>query len=783
MMKPTVLSFVLLALLLRESTLAQQPRCAGPDCDRTPTSAELGGDKTITVPAPTDLGTPANAVVDRKIKDQDGDRLSSADASRARQLPCHGAACAGVGAEEKTEFQKFIFANTGEKLEIFGKNLFDTTPSTFAPVDRIPVPAEYVIGPGDELLIKGWGQIDVNAKVTVDRDGQIYLPKVGAISVAGVRNDQLTTYLKAAVGRVFKNFDLNVTLGQLRSIQVLIVGQARQPGTYTISSLSTLVNALFASGGPSVNGSMRHIQLKRKGISFKEFDLYDLLINGDKSKDTPLLSGDVIYIPPVEKQVAIMGSVRVPGIYEIVGETTLRSQITMAGGLSTTADGSRVLLERIEEKKNRTAVELKLDEAGLAQILSDGDILRVFPISPQVDNSIVLRGHVAVPGRYPWHEGLRVSNVIPSRSAILTRDFWLRQNALARPEPSWPSPNVSADAWSDGTLADNRITIERAGAEVNWDYAVVQRLHYPDLTSELLAFNLGKAIDNAGSPDNLQLEPGDVITVFSQSDFAVPVAQRVKFVWVAGEVQSAGVYRVDPGETLRDVIARAGGLTSNAFLYATEFTRISTRIDQQRRLEKAADEMQLQLQARSTSLLNSARGNQEETVAAKEQIQAEQQVIERFRRLKATGRIVLDLKPDDSTVSALPEVVLEDGDTVTIPSRPATVAVIGAVYNQNSFLFRTGSVLREYLTQAGGPTREADRDRTFVIRADGSVVSAQMHRSIWSGGFDSLKLLPGDTAVVPGRIKTGSLLKSIRDWSQVFAQFAIGVAAIKVLTE
>ena len=201
--------------------------------------------------------------------------------------------------EPDIEFQDFVTSSLGYHLNIFGQSLFRNVPSTFAPVNRIPVTPDYLIGPGDELLVRAWGQIDVNYRAVVDRTGAIYLPKIGPISVAGVRYDQLNTYMKAAISRVFKNFDLDVTLGRLRAVQVFVVGQVRRPGSYTVSSLSTLVNALFASGGPSKRGSMRHILLKRQGKDVTDFDLYDLIAFGDKSKDVQLLSGDVILVPPV----------------------------------------------------------------------------------------------------------------------------------------------------------------------------------------------------------------------------------------------------------------------------------------------------------------------------------------------------------------------------------------------------------------------------------------------------------------------------------------------------
>jgi protein involved in polysaccharide export with SLBB domain len=273
-----------------------------------------------------------------------------------------------------TEFQKFVAGTTGQILPIFGASLFQNAPSTFAPVDQTPVPPDYVIGPGDELRIRIWGQVNFNANVYVDRAGEIYLPQVGQVHVAGLPYQALSDHLHAAVGRVFRNFDLTADIGQIRSLQVYVVGQAHRPGTYTVSSLSTLVDALFASGGPSVEGSMRHIYLKRGGTTVADFDLYDLLVNGDKSKDAKLQSGDVIFIPAAGPQVALTGAVRRPGIYELRDdETTLDQLLKYAGGASTTASDARISVERIEDRQYRAAMEVAFDQQGLATVLQQGD--------------------------------------------------------------------------------------------------------------------------------------------------------------------------------------------------------------------------------------------------------------------------------------------------------------------------------------------------------------------------------------------------------------------------
>ncbi|MGC4055467.1 MAG: polysaccharide biosynthesis/export family protein [Paludibaculum sp.] len=255
--------------------------------------------------------------------------------------------------EPPSEFQRFVASSFGQTLPIFGMELFAGEASPITPIQQSPITTDYVIGPGDELVLRMWGQINQNLNLTVDRAGQIYVPQAGNINVAGMSYQQMQGHLRDELGRVFRNFEFSVTLGQLRSIQVLVVGQARRPGNYTVNSLSTLLNAVFASGGPTALGSLRHIQLKRRGALVTELDLYDLLLNGDQSKDARLLPGDVIYIPTVGPQVAIAGSVKHPAIFELKGDTNAGDAIQLAGGLSSIAEGHRAVLERIKDRAAR----------------------------------------------------------------------------------------------------------------------------------------------------------------------------------------------------------------------------------------------------------------------------------------------------------------------------------------------------------------------------------------------------------------------------------------------
>ena len=709
----------------------------------------------------------------------------------------------------KSDFQQFAEDATGHPLTVFGRQLFDEIPTTFAPVENVPVPADYVVGPGDELLIRAWGKIDLDSRVTVDRNGQIYLPKVGALDVAGLRYDQLEGYLHSSISGLFKDFELNVTLGKLRSIQIFVLGNARQPGAYTVSSLSTLVNALFASGGPSATGTMRHIQLRRGNNLLAEFDVYDLAQKGDKSHDVQLLPGDVIYIPPVGAQVAITGSINQPGIYELKGETTVAAALEGAGGLTSLAGAKRVLLERIDNHSNRRVEEFQLDAQGLHRPLADGDLLRIYPLSPKFENAVTLRGNVAQPGRYVWIEGMRVSDLIPSRDFLVTRDFWNGQNQLVKSRVDHEFGNQRTNEFetlrpdqtrnqrfdqimnqrtrqTENPLIDQTDTsrtsmIESVGqnnAEINWEYAVIERLDDQDLSTRLIPFRLASAVDDRSSNDNQTLKAGDVVTVFSRADLELPMEKHSSFVRVGGEVNAPGVYRVDPGETLRDVVVRAGGLTSHSYLYASFFTRVSTRQAQETQLRQSAEKMQGELASRYANATPQAGQTAMDQQA---QLAIQQAALAKIQSIRPTGRVVLDMKPESTAAADIPDLPLEDGDAFYIPPRLSTVQVVGAVYNANAFRHQPSKRLVAYLNDAGGATREADKKRIFVIRADGTVVSRQSNAVHIHGGFERLRLLPGDAIVVPEKFRVSSKMSAFLQTTQLMSQMALTAAALSVV--
>jgi polysaccharide biosynthesis/export protein len=709
----------------------------------------------------------------------------------------------------ESDFEKYAEDATGQQLPVFARQMFEDVPTTFSPMERVPVPAEYVLGPGDELIVRVWGKIDFDAHVTVDRNGQIYVPKVGALTVAGLRFEQVESYLRAAIGNLYKDFELNVALGQLRSIQVFVLGSARRPGTYTISSLSTLVNALFTSGGPSATGSMRRIELRRKGRLLTEFDLYDLAQKGDQSHDVPLLSGDVIFIPSIGPQVAITGSVNQPGIYELKAGTTVGAAVEGAGGLTSLAGSTRAVLERIDDHSTRQVEEFHLDANGLEETLKDGDLLRVFPISPKFENAVTLRGNVAQPGQYIWKHRMRISDLIPSRDALITRNYWMEHNRVppetaaiaasrrqSKPEDSTHSATAGSsqsDINSDMNREGNESGVNEDGtpkhsivesiaannSEINWDYAVIKRLDEHDLSTRLIAFHLGNAIDHPDSVDNQTLLPGDSVTVFSRADIELPVEKHSTIITINGEVNAPGLYRVNPGETLRDVVRRAGGLTPHSYLYASRLTRISTQQQEEEQLRQSTEKMESELTAKYA---NSPPQPGQSAADQQAQLSMQQAAIARLSAAAASGRVIMNMKPDASTLEDIPNLAIEDGDTFYIPPRMSTVQVAGAVYNANAFLQQPGRRLMAYLNDAGGPTRQADRKHIFVLRADGMVVTSQSRESLWhsNNGFEQMRLLPGDAIIVPEKIATASLMNNVNNWAQLASSGALAAAALSV---
>ena len=730
---------------------------------------------------------------------------------------------------QRTEFQNFVQDNTGVPLPLFGYTLFDTP--AFAPVQNVPVPADYVLGPGDEVLLRVWGAIDVDMRLLVDRNGQVSVPKVGTFTLAGISAGDLAGAMRSQLSRVYNNFQLTATVGQLRSLQVFVVGQARRPGAYTLSSLSTLVSALFESGGPSATGSLRKIQLKRDGQTLTTLDLYKFITEGDKSADRRLLPGDVIVIPPAGPRVALMGVLDTPAVYELAAdEEPLGKLLAYSGGAPTLANPTKVLIERLKPHTSqapRTVEERALDAQGLQRGVRDGDVVTLLPLRREFDNAVTLRGNVAQPLRHAYQPGMRVSDLIPDQQALIEPGYYRRKNAAvqfdiryqlddaaggalrsggaggagvppgaealaarrAATSPWGTDPRLQGgDAKQDARLTaldENQLfnQVKNLFNEINWDYALIERLDPQSLKPQLIAFNLREAVVEKKPSGNPELKPGDVVTIFSVKDIPVSLNKRAQFVRVGGEVNKPGVYQIEPGETLPQLLRRAGGLTATAYLYGTVLTRESVRKQQKTNLEQAIR----RFEADSTGQIAAASQNVQDadkaTILAQNQAAA-RQTLARLRALEPTGRVSLELSP---IRTILPDLLLEDGDQVTIPYRSDSVGVFGAVLSESSLIHREGLSVRNYLDRAG-LVRDAEPALSLIIRADGSVEGdTSSARTLWGafGGVMDKTVYPGDSIFVPEKIdrRTGyvQFMQGAKDWTQLIYQFGLGAAAYKTL--
>ena len=646
-------------------------------------------------------------------------------------------------------FEQFIAGGTSSGISTniyqFGYDLFRQPPSTFAPADRVPVGPDYVLGPGDELRITIWGNIEGQWNVVVDRDGKISLPKVGIIGVTGLTYGEFKETLNKELSKYYTNYQMNVSMGPLRTIRVYIVGNASRPGAYTVSSLSTLVNSLFEAGGPSKTGTMRNIDVKRNGKNVVQFDMYDFLLKGNKTKDVRLMPEDVIFIPPVGPLAGIAGNVRNPAIYELKGETRLLDLIGMAGGLTGMAFRGRVQVQRIENNEFRTIFEgdlidiEKTAEKNFA--LKDGDLVKVFAVV-DLKNTITITGAVANPGDFGVASGVtQVSDVIALSGGLLY--------------------------YASSQMEITRVKVTQTGPR-----------------TERFVVDVFKAME--GDPaHNVPLEMNDYLFVRM-----VPEWQLYRTVNVGGEVKYPGAYTITRGEKLSSVLERAGGYTNFAYLRGAMFTRERVRQLQQKTLEELATRLEKELIAEGAMGAGTAL-TAEEVQAKKMEMEQRAKFIESIKRQKATGRMTIWLAHLRLLKGSEYDIELEEGDSLYIPSENKVVNVVGAVMSIGSFIYNEKWGYEDYVQMAGGYSRYADEDNVFVMKVDGSARKLSNGFMNWSpirkrwevAGFNDAKgpLESGDSIVVPERLERTAWLRNLKDITQILANAGLAAATIAVL--
>jgi polysaccharide biosynthesis/export protein len=605
-----------------------------------------------------------------------------------------------------------------ERLQQFGYTLFRRNITTFAPVRDVPVGPDYVLGPGDELRVTLWGTVENTYAQTIDNHGRIYLPTIGPVRVWGLTFSQAETLIQKHLSQYYTGFKTSVTMGYLRTIKVYVVGEVYNPGAYNISSVSTLVNALYAAGGPSRNGSLRNIKLIKNHHKAKTFDFYDLLLRGDKSRDFRLESGDVIFVPPIGPVAGIMGQIRRPAIYELKEPIPVNKFIEMAGGQVPQSYLKRIQIIRMKPNAEREVIDIDLTGKDKTQNdikIQNGDLLIIFPTDPRIYNTFTLEGSVKHPGEYEAKPGMRLSDLLLPKVIL---------------------PNAYLD----------RIEIVR---------------FTEDLKANVFHIDLKKIWEGNATQD-MEILPRDRIVV------------RSKFkpsgtVHLTGEFKLPGAYTIEHGERLSSVIKRAGSFTDMAYLKGAVFIRQSVAARERESLEDFMHRFEEELLADAKQPLfgyspGLAQRQQAEIARKREQLRA-------LASKVTLGRIVIRLDTLEKFEGSDYDIILEDGDRLTVPLQPAEVITIGSLRNPASFIHRSNENIQYYINRSGGFTRSADKKELYLIKADGSAVV----------GFLKLRDVdPGDAIVVPPKYRMKDL-SWITQLTGIASNTAITAASLAVI--
>ncbi|WP_163131623.1 SLBB domain-containing protein [Agarivorans sp. Alg241-V36] len=841
--------------------------------------------------------------------------------------------------------------SAGETAELqrFGLDVFATQPTTFAPLNNIPVTDNYRLGPGDTLNVQLFGKENSKFEFRVNRHGSISFPELGPVHISGLTFNEVRELMTQQIKEKKIGVRSNITMGELRTVEVFVLGDAYQPGKYLVSSLSTITHALYASGGINQQGSLRDIRLLRDGQLVSRFDLYDLLISGDTSNDLQLRSGDVIFVGPLGDTVSVEGEVVRPAIYEIIGNETVKGLIALAGGYTTRAFKKSARFERITNEGLIDLLTLDLNnKVDLKRNLQNGDFLTIEQVDKRTPNYVSLKGNVARDGRYQWRKGLRISDLLPSvqrslnTSSDLNYSLVVRKekdrsitilqvdlekainekhsadNILLKPEdeilvftkydlelfseafqigakekdllsadaaslnakmetaeqlanqtvgeqaqhssqfgqysqnaalpnsqPNASKPQASSNQTVnqgdssgrvESTKAETeieriaRITdmsvnevekvlkstrekllapilimlqeqsslsrelnvvevfgevkfpgiypitnkntvkdlIDAAGGLKNGAYALhseLTRTIVQDANADvtLLRLDLNDVLD--GNPDqNLALQARDRLNVL-----AVPNLRKQRTVSLQGEVRFPGTYVIKRGETLGDVITRAGGLTEYAHQDGAVFTREALRVREQSQIDAYAESIRQEVAKKS--LRQTGPGSFTSSSSPTEQLE----LIQEMSGTQALGRMVVDL-PAILLDESAKDFMLEDEDMLYVPQYRNTVTIMGEVQISTSYLLDEAYSFQDYINFAGGAKKQADEDRVFVVRANGSVYKPES--GFW---FKNNKqpLQPGDTIVVPIDTDYRDALSTWTAATQILYQIGVAYNAIQ----
>lgn len=729
-----------------------------------------------------------------------------------------------ITSDETLVASKVSDLNPAKTLAQFGYNYFKNT--SFTPLNDVPVSPDYLIGPGDTLMLNVWGSIEGTYELIVSRTGEVLLPKVGPAKVAGLPFGKLPDIFRAALSKEFRDFNLAVNMGKLRTIKVFVVGEVVSPGDYTVSSLSTLLNALSAAGGPTKNGSLRTIKIRHTSQTEENVDLYEFFTRGDKSRDVRLSSGDTVFVPVIGRVAAISGAVKRPAIYELKDETTLKDLLALAEGITATGYLQKVQISRVVANEKKKVIDINLDSVSsgkpldvltAAVTIQDLDIIRIFPINNQLREHFRLEGHLERPGYYALRKGLRISDAI-SQDQLLPEYFpdFLEITRLVGPDQvpqkiilrlesifnheqnqdleikefdvirvfsraeleRQPKVKVSGEVLKPGTYRlymdmTVRDLLIQAGYPAPSAYlasAEINRLKKSDeeVTGFSVIINLSEALKN-NPQANIRLEPFDELIVRKIPSW---VEETDRYVTLSGEFRFPGVYPIYHGERLSSLIERAGGFTDKAYLAGAKFTRESLRQLQQKRMDEALAKAEEEVVNKQTALATVA-ASKEELDATKAALEGLKRNIEILKNKRAEGRLLIQISSLEQMKQDNSDIELKGSDSLFVPSDPNAVSIIGQVYNPTNMNFEPQKDAGYYLSKVGGPNKDADEDEIYLVKMDGTVVSKRQTASLFSNKFLSRQINSGDTIIVPQRFEKIAWMRDIKDITTILGQLAL----------
>jgi protein involved in polysaccharide export with SLBB domain len=714
----------------------------------------------------------------------------------------------------------------GQKAQLkrFGMDVFHNGSGNLErlPMD-LPAGPDYVLGPGDGVSINLRGSVSRSMAKTIDREGRIALPEAGAVALAGQTVAQAQELIQKTLDTQFRKVQVDVSLTRLRTIRIYVVGDVERPGAYDISALSTPLNALYMAGGPTMRGSLRAVRLYRGERLVREVDLYDLLLQGVRTSAERMEPGDTILIPPIGPQVAVAGMVRRPAIYELSSEKELAGVLQIAGGVLVSANMSQISVERIEAHERRVMLKVNLPAAGGADSLNqalkgfqvqDGDYVTISPILPYSSQTVYLNGHVFRPGKYPFHPGMQISELIasyqdllpePSDHAEIIRlvapdyhpeaiEFTLSDvlggddpielqpfdtvRILGRYEADPPNVFVFGQVLRPGKYPLTRgMTaaglvrmaggFKRSALTREADVTSYVVRNGSTITTKNITLEIGKALGGDGEAD-LALKPNDVLTVRQLTGWNDIGAS----ITITGQVVYPGTYGIEDGEKLSALLKRAGGFRGNAYPEGAVFERRQVR----ELSEKTRTRLIASIEAAGTTVkFSPTSSGQDQSALLQARAQQQQQILTVLKNQPSSGRLVIRISSDiERWQNTVRDIELRAGDVIAIPKTPSFVLVSGQVYDAAALTCTPGKNAGWYLRQAGGPTESANRKQIYVIRADGSVVGNGGRASLWAGSVLTTPLHCGDTVVVPEKIIGGtSVWKNVLDTAQLSSSLAI----------